>query len=269
MNVGFIGMGNMGQMLVTALARSGVVQPGTLYASNRSGEKLKRIAAAVPGVRTVTNGELAQQCPTVFLCVKPGETKAVLDEVAPYITHDHLLVSITNTIEIATLEKSVRARVAKVIPSLLHAVDDGVSLLMFGERCTDTDRVLLERLMGAVSRPCVIAETQARVASDLTSCGPAFLSYVLRAMAQAALHYQPDLPPDTVNAMIRRTAMATCRMMEQTNLTFDDVIARVSTPGGITADGIKVLDEQLAGVWEQVIETTMVKEEAKKAKVEL
>ncbi|HWI65109.1 MAG TPA: pyrroline-5-carboxylate reductase dimerization domain-containing protein, partial [Symbiobacteriaceae bacterium] len=62
---------------------------------------------------------------------------------------------------------------------------------------------------------------------------------------------------------------ATCELLERTGLTFDDVIARVSTPGGITADGIKVLDEQLAGVWEQVIETTIVKEEAKKAKVEL
>jgi pyrroline-5-carboxylate reductase len=47
------------------------------------------------------------------------------------------------------------------------------------------------------------------------------------------------------------------------------VIDRVSTPGGITADGIKVLDEQMAGVWEQVMETTLAKEELKKAKVEL
>lgn len=270
MNVGFIGMGNMGQMLVTALARSGAMQPDEINASNRSQEKLTRIAASVPGIRVAySNRELAQRCPTIFLCVKPGETKAVLEEAGPYITPDHLLVAITNTLDIALLESAVRARVAKVIPSVVHSVHEGVSLLMFGERCTADDKGLLHRLMGAISYPYVIQEAQARVASDLTSCGPAFLSYIFRALSQAARRYQPDLPLESVDTMVRRTALATCRYIEQTGLTFDDVIAKVSTPGGVTADGIKVLDEQLAGVWEQVVETTIAKEEAKRAKVKL
>lgn len=269
-NVGFIGLGNMGHMLVTALARTQALGPGEIFASNRSPEKLKRLAAAAPSVQVAySNRELVQRCQTVFLCVKPGETRAVLEETAPYITPDHLLVAITNSIDIPVLEKAVRARVAKVIPSIVQNVDDGVSLLMFGERCTTDDVGFLTRLMAKISRPHVIEESQARVASDLTSCGPAFLSYTFRAMAQAAHHYQPDLSPETIEALIRETAVATCRLMEQTGLSFDDIIARVSVPGGITADGIKVLDEQMAGVWEQVVETTIVKEEAKKAKVEL
>lgn len=270
MNVGFIGMGNMGQMLVTALARAQVLRPGELFASTRTQEKLRKLAGSVPHVTIAySNRELVQHCPVVFLCIKPGETKAVLEEITPYITPDHLLVTITNTIDIPMIEAVVRARVAKVIPSVVNSVDDGVSLLMFGSRCTPADVGLLQRLMGAISRPFTIEEPQARVCSDLTSCGPAFLSYTFRAMSHAARRYQPDLPADAVDAMIRHTAAATCHLLQQQGLSFDDVIARVSTPGGITADGIKVLDEQMAGVWEQVIETTIVKEEAKKAKVDL
>jgi competence protein ComER len=269
-NVGFIGLGNMGHMLVTALARTQALGPGEIFASNRTQEKLKRLAVTAPTVQAAySNRELVQRCQTVFLCVKPGETKAVLDETAPYISPDHLLVAITNSIDIPILEYAVRARVAKVIPSIVQNIDDGVSLLMFGQRCTAEDKGLLVRLMGAISRPYVIEESQGRVASDLTSCGPAFLSYTFRAMAQAARRYQPDLPAETIEAMIRETAVATCRLMEQTGLSFDDIIARVSVPGGITADGINVLDEQMAGVWEQVVETTIIKEESKKAKVEL
>lgn len=270
MNVGFIGMGNMGQMLVTALARAQVLQPGEIFASNRSQEKLRRLAGTVGDVSIAyTNRELVQRCPVVFLCIKPGETRAVLEETAPYITQDHLLVTITNTIDIPTLEQAVKARVAKVIPSVVQSVHEGVSLLMIGSRCTADDVGLLHRLMSAISHPVVITEPQARVCSDLTSCGPAFLCYTFRAMAQAARRYQPDLPAETVDTMIRRTAAATCKLLEQQGLSFDDIIAKVSTPGGITADGIKVLDEQMAGVWEQVVETTIVKEDAKKAKVQL
>lgn len=270
MNVGFIGMGNMGQMLVAALARTDSLGPGECFASTRDPEKLRRLTALIPGLQVAyTNRELAQRCEVIFLCLKPGDTKAVLAEIGPHLTPDRLLVAITNTIDIPVLEGVVHSRVAKVIPSMVQSIHRGISLLMFGERCTADDRALLVRLMGAISRPIVINETQARVASDLTSCGPAFVSYIFRALVHAARQYQPDLPLDTVNLMVRATAAATCELLERTGLTFDDVIARVSTPGGITADGIKVLDEQLAGVWEQVIETTIVKEDAKRAKVEL
>jgi competence protein ComER len=269
-NVGFIGMGNMGQMLVTALASTNIFEPGELMASTRDSDKLRRLAGALPNLRVAySNRELAQRCQTIFLCLKPGETKAVLAEIAPYLSPDRLLVLITNTIDIPKLESTVQCRVAKVIPSMVQSIQRGVSLVMCGERCTAHDKAFLLRLMGAISDPIYIAESQARVASDLTSCGPAFISYIFRAMVHAARQYQPDLPIDTLNQMVRTTASATFELLARTGLTFDDVITRVSTPGGITADGIKVLDEQLAGVWEQVIETTLIKEEVKKAKVDL
>ncbi|MFZ5824854.1 MAG: NAD(P)-binding domain-containing protein [Bacillota bacterium] len=270
MSVGFIGMGNMGQMLVGAFARSGVLRPGEIVISNRSPEKLDQVASRVPGItKAFTNGELARRCETVFLCIKPGETREVLDEMGPYITPSHLLVTINNTIEIPMIERRTRARVAKVIPSVVQTVGAGASLVMFGERCTASDRTLIMRLFEAISHPYLIDESHARVASDLTSCGPAFLSYAFRAFAEAARHYAPDLPRETVDSMIRVTARATCELMEKTGCTFDDIIARVSTPGGVTADGIKVMDELFDGVWEQVIETTIRKENAKRTKVDL
>jgi competence protein ComER len=269
-NVGLIGMGNMGQMLVTALASSNIFEPGELMASTRDPEKLRRLAGALPNLRAAySNRELAQHCQVIFLCLKPGETKAVLSDIAPYLTPDRLLVLITNTIDIPKLEACVQSRVAKVIPSMVQSIQRGISLIMCGQRCTAHDKAFLIRLMGAISDPVYIEESQARVASDLTSCGPAFISYIFRAMVHAARQYQPDLPVETLNDMVRKTASATCELLAQTGLTFDDVITRVSTPGGITADGIKVLDEQLAGVWEQVIETTLIKEEMKKGRVEL
>lgn len=270
MSVGFIGMGNMGQMLVTALARAGVLPPGDIVISNRSPEKLDLVASQVPGVaKAVTNAALARRCETIFLCVKPPDTKDVLDEIGPYISPAHLLITINNTVEISMIERRVRGRVAKVIPSVVQTVGRGASLHMFGQRCTPDDRALLMHLFEPISRPFVIAESQARVASDLTSCGPAFLSYAFRALAEAARHCQPDLSREVVDAMIRETAKATCDLLEQTGCNFDDIIARVSTPGGITADGITVMDELFNGLWEQVIETTVRKETAKRAKVDL
>lgn len=270
MKIGFVGMGNMGRMLVTALLRAGALDPASTIVSNRSRERLTQMASQFPQLTaTSRNDELAQGARVIFLCVKPGETKAALAEMRPYITPDHLLVTITNTIMIPTLEESTPARVAKVIPSIVQGVSAGASLLMFGSRCTVADRALLDRLLGAISTPVVIQESQARICSNLSSCGPAFLAYVYRALSAAAQQYQPDLTPDLVDQLVRETIKATTQLIEQNGYAWTDVIDRVSTPGGITAEGIKVLDEQMAGVWEQVMETTLIKEELKRAKVEL
>ena len=270
MSVGFVGMGNMGQMLVTALVRAGALPPEEAVISNRSPEKRRRVAEALPGVQQAFgNGDLARRCRTIFLCVKPGETRAVLNDMGPYITDGHLLVLINNTISIAMLEERTAARIAKVIPSVVQTVGKGASLLMFGERCTHEDKALLVRLMSAISQPHLIAESQARIASDLTSCGPAFISYAFRALSEAARRAAPGLSRAEADAMIRETAKATCELMERTGYTFDDIIARVSTPGGVTADGIKVMDELFHGLWEQVLETTVAREDGKRAKVQL
>jgi len=269
-SVGFVGMGNMGQMLVRALVRAEVLPMGEILVSTRNPEKLLLLSNSLPGIRTLaTNGELARNSRTIFLCIKPNETAAVLREIAPYMTADHLVVTITNTLDIAQLEAMTPARIAKVIPSMVQQVGAGISLLMFGDRCTGADRAEIQALFEPISTPVVIKESDARVASDLASCGPAFLAFTWRAMSQAARQYAPTLPPEVADTLVRRTAAATCLLLESMGYNFDDVIAKVSTPGGVTAEGIKVLEEQMSGVWEQVIETTIIKENAKRAKVTL
>lgn len=269
LNIGFIGAGNMGSMLIRALVGSGALRAEQVVVSNRSPEKVSRLTDELPGLQAGSNADVARRCGTVFLCTRPVEAIRVLGDIHDYISPQHLLVTITNSIDIAELEGAVRARVAKVIPSLTQTVGAGVSLIMFGERVPEDDRVSLRALLARISRPFVISEEQARVASDLTSCGPAFLAYVYLALARAAQRCRPDLPLVSAEAMVLQTAVATAKLLQETGLSLEEVIQTVSTPGGITAEGLRVLDQHLTGVWEQVIETTIAKEHGKKVHIEL
>lgn len=155
----------MGQMLVQALVRAEVLPVGEILVTTRSPEKLVRLSSSMPGIRYLaTNGELARNSRVVFLCIKPGETATVLREMAPYITADHLVVIITNTLDIAQLEEAIPARIAKVIPSIVQSVGAGISLMMFGDRCTGADRAEVQALFKPISTPIVIKESDARVA---------------------------------------------------------------------------------------------------------
>lgn len=269
MNVGIIGTGNMGGMLARSLVRFGAVRPGQLWAANRSPEKLHRLTEEVPDIHPASPAEVTSACPVVFLCVKPAETSAALAEIRAHLSADHLLVLLSNMLDIADMEARVPARVAKVIPSLVQQVAGGVVLLMYGRRVSTADQTALERLLSHVGRPLVIEEHQGRICSDLTSCGPAFISYVLAQMAQAAVEAHPDLPQATAEALVRETALGTARLLQEAGLSFAEVVQRVSVPGGITAEAIKVLAERIPLAWSEAFYTTHAIEESKKARTGL
>lgn len=267
MDIGFIGTGSMGGMLIRTLVRSGALRPGHVWAANRTPAKLERLATELPGIHCAPAAAVAEVCPVVFLCVKPNETAAALAEIGPSLRAEQLLVLLSNMLALTAVEGRIPCRVAKLIPSLAQQVGAGVSLLMYGRRITPADQDLLSGLMAYVSQPLVVAEHQGRTCSDLTSCGPAFLACVLREMAQAALRVQPDMPPELADELVRETALATARLLTEGGLTAADVMARISVPGGITAEGLMILTEQLPPAWEAVFHTTREKEELKKERL--
>lgn len=269
MDIGFIGTGSMGAMLIRTLVRSGALRPGQIWAANRTPARLEQLAAQVPGIRCAPAAVVAEACPVLFLCVKPGDTAAALAEIGPALRADQLLIILSNMLSLAAVEARVPCRVAKLIPSLAQQVGAGISLLMFGPRVTPPDRDLLTGLMGQISQPLVVAEHQGRTCSDLTSCGPAFLACALLEMARAAQRVQPDLPPELTEALVRDTALATARLLTEGGLSYAAVMERIAVPGGITAEGLQVLRQLLPPAWETVFRTTREREERKQERLHL
>src|SRR5699024_4613641 len=170
MTYGFIGTGSMGRTLIEALIRSGKVKPSEMIVTNRTKAKAQQLADRYPGLRVAAdNRQAIHESSVFFLCIKPGEFRTVLDEICDVVREDQIAVSITSPVMIADLEKWLRARAAKIIPSIANSVCDGNSLFVPGPRLTEEDRKQLWDLFSAISQPITIAESDTRVASDLAS----------------------------------------------------------------------------------------------------
>ena len=144
-------------MLVRALLGAAHPVEEDIWASNRSQEKLEDLSVLFARLRTGTSLELASQCRTLFLCVRPDDTALALEEMRPALTPDQLLVLITNVVELEKLAVVVPCRTAKVIPSYTQFVRGGVSLLIPGPRCRPDDLAYLRDLLERVSRTYELA----------------------------------------------------------------------------------------------------------------
>jgi competence protein ComER len=259
LRIGFIGTGSMGSMLIRAFFQSTPPSKIQVVACNRTPEKLAQIVARHPQVETVkTAGEVAQRSDIVFLCVKPGDARPVIQQLLPVLRPEQFLISINSTVTLEEMEAVLPCRVVKIIPSITQVALSGATLVMHGSRLTLEERHHIESLLERISKPTVIEEDDLRVCSDLSSCGPAFLAVLLREFTMAAVR-QGGIPSNLAESLVKEMTLGVGKLMTQEGFDFEDIIERVSVPGGITAEGIKVLQPSIHGVFDQLFVTTRSK----------
>ena len=209
MNVGFIGTGSMGSLLIEAFVASGALSPSEITISNRTFSKAQALASRYPGMRAeYMNAEAARNNEIIFLCVKPHEFFQVAADIKSVLRTEQIIVSITSPVLISHLEGELPCKVAKVIPSITNLVWSGASLCMYGERMLDKDKTKLETLFTHISEPLRIDESYTRIVSDLSSCGPAFMAFLLQQFIEAAVE-ETGIPFETAQKVASNMLLGT------------------------------------------------------------
>lgn len=255
MNVGFIGTGNMGSTLIHAFLQSQAIQPSQMMIFNRSSDKINHLAAMYPEIQLASTNEMVvQQSDIVFLCVKPSQFQTVLEEIRSVTCASHRIVFITSGLLIRHLELQLPAKISKVIPSITQLVRTGVSLVTHGQRMTLEDRATIEFLFSQISVPIQIEEHLTRVCSDITSCGPAFTAAFLEQFMDAAC-IKTTLDRTQAIRLLAEMMKGTAELL-LSGMTPAEIKKRVAVPGGITTQGLQVIEHAIQGLFEELLKVT-------------
>ncbi|MGM7702072.1 late competence protein ComER [Pseudalkalibacillus sp. Hm43] len=256
MKVGVIGTGNMGTILISAFIDSLAVRPSDLMIINRTAHKAEALQKQYPDLKVgKSNGEVTAFCDILFICVKPLEYYALLEHISPYLTNDKLVVSITSPISVEQLEELTPCSVARAIPSITNRALSGASLVTYGKRCTAEHKKNLEQLMGCISTPVEIEQSITRVASDLSSCGPAFFSYLLQAYINSAVE-ETEISKEQATYLVSEMIIGMGKLLEKEIYTLPTLLQKVCVKGGVTGEALKVFDAELGPLFNHVIERT-------------
>ena len=262
-HLGFIGTGHMGSMLIHKFIETGVAAPGDIIASNRTREKAELLARDL-GIQLGGNSEVASQSDFIFLCVKPMDVIGVLRELRDELTPDKLLISVAVDFNLTKITSISRARATRVIPSICSERLKGVSLVSFGVNTTDSDRVLIFRLFRAIGHPIEVEEKDLEVLADLTSSAPAYISAIMRELVIAAT--RKGINADLAERLAKETLSGTSELLAKES--FDGLIDRVATKGGITEEGVKVIQKHAPVMFDELLVATEAKHELVRKKVD-
>ena len=255
MTVGIIGYGSMGKMLLWKFAENAGLDKQSILVSNRTSDKLKEAEE----VATIAdNRQAAAKADIVFVCVRPADLKSVLEDIKDDINPDALLVSLNGSISFESIHKVISNKTAKVIPSVTAEIGRSQTLVCFDDNSMEKDKADLTQLLKTIGDVIELPEDEMGMGSELVSCMPGFIASIFDVICTSAQDHT-SLPKEQIVSMVLATMSATGDLMIRKDMTFDDVVKRVATKGGITEEGTKVVYEDFPQTADLLFEKTLEK----------
>ncbi|MGI8987204.1 MAG: pyrroline-5-carboxylate reductase [Nocardioidaceae bacterium] len=236
-----IGAGVMGEALVSGLLRAGR-RPEELVLAERRPDRAHELRERY-GTEVVSNTEAAQKADTILLVVKPQDMADALDEIAPHVSGQSLVVSLAAGITTAFLEARLpdAVPVIRVMPNTPALVDEGMFAISRGSHCREEHLLEVEALLRATGRVVRIPEKQQDAVTAISGSGPAYIFFVVEAMIESGVHL--GLPRSTATELVVQTVVGSAKLLRETAEHPTVLRERVTSPGGTTAAAVRELED--------------------------
>ena len=242
MTYGFIGTGNMGGALATAVAKRGE----SIVLANRTPAKVETLAAKIGG--TVTdNLTIANTCDYIFLGVKPqmmAETLMPLQQTFATRSTPFVLVSMAAGLTISAIQKMAGGDypVIRIMPNTACAVGAGMTLYC----CSQTvGAQRLQEFLDAMKESGELEEISEELidaGSAVAGCGGAFACLFMEGLADGGVAV--GLPREKALRFAAQTLLGTAVLARETGVHPGALKDAICSPGGTTIAGVHALENR-------------------------
>lgn len=238
MKYGFIGCGNMGGAIASALAKVTT----DFVITDRSGRS--RILAQTLGCSYADNMFVADNCQRIFLAVKPQMMAGVLSELKETLSNKKpLLITMAAGLTMAKIQElaGTPLPVIRIMPNTPVAVGNGLTLFCCNSFVTKDilDDFLYD--MRFTGKMDAIPESLIDSAGVVSGCGPAYMYMFAEALADGAVAC--GVPRKNALEYAAATLIGAGQMLLQTGMHPGQLKDNVCSPGGSTIAGVNVLEQ--------------------------
>ena len=238
--VGLIGVGNMGEALLVALLKAGAAKSNISFAVRRA-ERSAEIVALY-GITPASVEEMAQSCDVLMIIVKPYDLEAIMERVRPTLKSGALVLSFLAGKKIATLESGLgNPSVVRIMPNTPTLLGAGMSIVSLSPEVRADQKTFVNTFLEAAGKSIEVAEELQDAAAATSGSGPAYFFAFVEAMIAGAIELGIDA--QTANALVVQTIVGAARMLDETGKSASTLRENVTSPKGMTFEGLKVFSE--------------------------
>lgn len=239
MKYGFIGCGNMGGALATALSKT------TRDILLADADETKALALADKlDVKSGTVDEVASSCERIFFGVKPQVMRPMIDGIAHSLKlNKPTVISMAAGISTDSIESMIGEKlpIIRIMPNTPVSVGKGVVLVCSNALVTDDVLDSFIADMGESGTVDTIPERLIDAGCSLSGCGPAFMYMMIEALADGAVAC--GLPRDKALKYAAATMSGAAETVLESGKHPGELKDAVCSPGGSTIVGVRALEE--------------------------
>lgn len=241
-NIGFIGAGNMGTAIMKGISASPAGENIDLFAYDPDSAKVDALGE-YNVQKCASETELAEKCKYIFFAVKPQVIGSVIENTAPAVTADKVLVSIAAGItdEFIMSKTIPDAKVILVMPNTPLLLGEGASALSHNEKVTDEEFEVILNVFKACGKAAVISKDKMKEIIAINGSSPAFIYLYAKYFIDYASSVGID--SDSAKELFSQSLIGSAKMITDSGYTLDELIKMVSSPGGTTLAGLDKLYE--------------------------
>ena len=242
--IAVIGCGKMGTILLEAFLERKLITRDEAVATVQHEEKDRALSKDLGAIALGTDNRVAvANAPVVLLCVKPQVLAQVLDEIAPALAPDALVISIAASTTVGFIQQKLGQDIAVVraMPNTPAMVGAAMTALCAGLAAKPAHLETARRLFEAVGRVVIVDEKHMDAITALSASGPAFVFVILESLAEAGV--KVGLPREMATTLAAQTLFGSAKLALETGHHPALLKDAVTTPAGCTIEGLMELEK--------------------------
>ena len=243
MKIGFIGCGNMGGALATAVKNANFNKEILLLDKN---EELQNALAAKLNAKTATLFELIDTCSFIFIGVKPQGIESLASEIRECFNKTQnkpVFISMLAGVQISKLNGLLlgSAKIIRIMPNTPVSVNQGMILYTYNDSVSANEVetfVLMLKESAVLSK---LDESLIDAGCAVSGCGPAFVYMFIDALAKGG--QKSGLSYEDAILYATQTVIGASTLLKESKKSPDELKNAVCSPNGSTIEGVKSLEE--------------------------
>ncbi len=230
----------MAQALISGMIKS-KISPQTIFAYDIHSSQLKKIGQQFKIKTSSSLQEIFENCSSIVLAVKPQNFPELIQDIISF-AQNHLLISIAAGIETASLKK-LKGKIVRAMPNNPALIGEGITALFSSQKLKKEELNKVEKIFqGSGEFLWVKKESELDGVTGLSGSGPAYVYRFVKALTIAG--EKVGLKKSDANQLAIKTVLGAALTLQKTGKSPEELISLVTSRGGTTLAGLKVLDQK-------------------------
>ncbi len=244
MRIGIIGAGVMGEVITSSLLKKNILEPGDIMLGDQDISRLTHLEKLYRVKTTRDNHKLLAFSDIVLFCVKPQNSRPMMEELTGRFSDEQIIVSIMAGVSLGTIERLTgHGALVRAMPNIPARIGKGMTVWMASSSVSDKNRMIVKMIFQAFGLEMEVAdEDRVDAATAVSGSGPAYIFYTAENLMRAAVDL--GFSSGEAHRLVQQTFQGAMDLWVETSDEPETLRRTVTSKGGTTAAALDVFKKR-------------------------